>query len=90
MLVYHAEGRYPVGATTLTLPVRPTRQFGSATFVPNTMHGSGPILNMSEIAFSVYYPTTPELRNSKKDHLDWLIRYVMLALVLRLLLNVYL
>lgn len=75
MFVDHAEGKYPVGATTFTLPVTPTRQFGSSQLNPGSVHVPGPAVTLSEIAFSVYYPTLPDLPDGSKG-IDWLLRCV--------------
>jgi hypothetical protein len=75
MLVDHVKEKFSVASTTLALPIRPTRQFGSSAFMPDAFNGYGPALTLSEIAFSVYYPSKPDLRTDS-SYLNWLIRQV--------------
>jgi len=76
MLLDHAREKFAVGATTFTLQI-PTRTFGSAVLVraQNTV----PALQLSEVAFSVYYPTHPGLPTEKYRYLDWIVRCSVLA-----------
>lgn len=74
MFVDHVEGKYPVGATTFTLPVSPKREFGSSQLNADSIHGPGPAVALSEIAFSIYYPTLPDLPDGNKKGVDWSLR----------------
>ena len=71
MLLDHTREKFEVGATTFTLQI-PTRTFGSAilTRTPEPR----PALQLSEIAFSVYYPTETGLSTAKYRYLDWVVR----------------
>lgn len=71
MLLNHAKEKFAVGATTFALQI-PTQTFGSAilTRTPKPR----PALQLSEIAFSVYYPTYSNLSAKRYRYLDWLIR----------------
>ena len=71
MLLDHARGRFAVGATTFTLQI-PTRTFGSAILMRTPK--PRPALELSEIAFSVYYPTSSGLSAKKFRYLDWVVR----------------
>ena len=71
MLLDHVREKFAVGATTVTLQI-PTRTFGSATLArtPKPV----PALQLSEVAFSVYYPTHSGLPTKKYRYLDWVVR----------------
>lgn len=77
MFVDHEPGKYRVGVTTFTLPVTPTLQFGSSQLKPESLNGPGPAVTLSEIAFSVYYPTLPDLPDGNQQGVDWLVRFVL-------------
>jgi len=72
MLLDHPREKFVVGATTFTLQV-PTRTFGSA-FLTRTPTPR-PALQLSEIAFTVYYPTYAGLSTKKYQYLDWIVRW---------------
>lgn len=71
MLLEHTREKFAVGVTTLTLRI-PTRAFGPAilTRTPKPR----PALELSEVAFSVYYPTDSDLSTKKYQYLDWIVR----------------
>lgn len=71
MLLDHAREKFAVGATTFALQI-PTRTFGSAilTRTPKPR----PALQLSEVAFSVYYPTRSNISAKKYRYLDWIVR----------------
>ena len=71
MLLDHARERFAVGATTFTLQI-PTRTFGSAILMRTPK--PRPALELSEIAFSVYYPTSSGLSAKEYRYLDWVVR----------------
>ncbi|KIY74180.1 hypothetical protein CYLTODRAFT_341028 [Cylindrobasidium torrendii FP15055 ss-10] len=58
---------YPVGSTTFVTPIQPPLKFGDA----KTQDGK-PALELSEVAFTAYYPTDTVVR--RKKGLDWLLR----------------
>ena len=72
MLLDHVREKFAVGATTFVLQV-PTHTFGSAilTRTPKPV----PALQLSEVAFSVYYPTHSGLSTKKYRYLDWVVRW---------------
>ena len=72
MLLDHAKEKFAVGATTFTLQI-PTRTFGSAVLMRKPK--PRPALQLSEIAFSVYYPTHSGLSAKKHRYLDWVVRW---------------
>jgi hypothetical protein len=72
MLLDHARENFAVGATTFTLQI-PTRTFGSAILTRTSK--PRPALQLSEIAFSVYYPTHSGLSTKKHPYLDWIVRW---------------
>lgn len=76
MLLDHVREKFAVGATTFALQI-PTRTFGSAllTRTPKPR----PALQLSEIAFSVYYPTHAGLTTEKYRYLDWVVRWSAFA-----------
>jgi hypothetical protein len=73
MLLDHTRGKFAVGATTFSLEI-PTRTFGSAILTRTPK--PGPALQLSEIAFSVYYPTHSNLPTTKYGYLDWIVRWI--------------
>lgn len=72
MLLDHTREKFAVGATTFVLQI-PARTFGSAILTRTAK--PRPALQLSEIAFSVYYPTYSDLSTRKYRYLDWVIRY---------------
>jgi hypothetical protein len=72
MLLDHVKEKFAVGATTFVLQI-PTRTFGSAILTRNAQ--PRPALQLSEVAFSVYYPTHSDLSTKKYRYLDWIVRY---------------
>jgi hypothetical protein len=64
-----------VGATTLSFPISPMQQFGSSELNANGLNGSsGPAVTLSEIAFTLYYPTLPDPPpGNSKQGVDWLV-----------------
>ncbi|KAF9779997.1 platelet-activating factor acetylhydrolase, isoform II-domain-containing protein [Thelephora terrestris] len=71
MLLDHVKEKFAVGATTFVLQI-PTRTFGSAILTRNAQ--PRPALQLSEVAFSVYYPTHSDLSTKKYRYLDWIVR----------------
>jgi len=72
MLLDHTREKFAVGATTFTLQI-PTRTFGSA--ILKRTPKPRPALQLSEVAFSVYYPTGSGLSTKKYRYLDWIVRW---------------
>ena len=72
MLLHHTREKFAVGAATFALQI-PTRTFGSAilTRTPEPR----PALQLSEVAFSVYYPTHSNLSTREYRYLDWIVRW---------------
>ncbi|KAI0249989.1 platelet-activating factor acetylhydrolase [Lactifluus subvellereus] len=71
MLLENPAGPYPVGATTFTLPVRPTRVFGTAAVRTETGQ-IAPALRLEEVSFTAYYPVSRTTAESRwKKWLDW-------------------
>ncbi|KAF8681161.1 Platelet-activating factor acetylhydrolase, isoform II [Rhizoctonia solani] len=66
------KGKFPVGVTTLTKPIRPSRVCGSARF------NGRPALKLEEIAYSVYYPTTDDRPHGNRG-VNWLPRPLHIA-----------
>ena len=71
MLLDHTRDKFAVGATTFALQI-PTRTFGSAISIRTPK--PRPALQVSEVAFSVYYPTHSNLSTKKHRYLDWVVR----------------
>ena len=63
-----------MGATTLSFSIGSTRQFGSSELNTSGLNGPGPAVTLSEIAFSLYYPTLSDLPESSKRGIDWQLR----------------
>ena len=72
MLLDHPREKFAVGATTLALQI-PTHTFGSAVLMRAPK--PRPASELSEIAFSVYYPTNSGLSTKKYRYLDWIVRW---------------
>ncbi|KAJ6628803.1 platelet-activating factor acetylhydrolase, isoform II-domain-containing protein [Mycena sp. CBHHK59/15] len=67
-------GPHPVGAVTLTAPVRPSLTIGAAT-----LRASGePAFRLQEVAFTAYYPADVSKEQAKGLH--WLIRPIRSSL----------
>ncbi|KAF8709314.1 Platelet-activating factor acetylhydrolase, isoform II, partial [Rhizoctonia solani] len=66
------KGKFPVGVTTLTKPIRPSRVCGSARF------NGRPALKLEEIAYGVYYPTTEDRPHGTRG-VNWLPRPLHIA-----------
>jgi hypothetical protein len=71
MLLDHTREKFAVGATTFALQI-PACTFGSAILTRTPERR--PALELSEIAFSVYYPTNAGLSTKKYRYLDWVVR----------------
>jgi hypothetical protein len=77
MLLENPTGPYAVGATTFSLPVKPTRVFGTAT-VRSQTGGLAPALQLEEVCFTVYYPVSRTVAESgSKKWFNWFPRYVL-------------
>jgi hypothetical protein len=77
MLLEHPTGPYDVGATTFTLPVRPTEVIGKAAVRTETGQ-TMPALRLEEVSFTAYYPASPTKEQSRgPTWLNWLPRYVL-------------
>jgi hypothetical protein len=76
MLLEHPTGPYDVGATTFTLPVRPTEVIGKATVRTETGQIT-PALPLEEVSFTAYYPASPTTTKGQSRWLNWLPRCVL-------------
>jgi hypothetical protein len=74
-LLNAAEGLYDVGATTLSLPIRPPIPVGTAR-VRNAQGNFVPALLLEEVVLTVYYPISRSSRETSPRGLSWLIRCV--------------
>ncbi|KAI0065816.1 hypothetical protein BV25DRAFT_1978722 [Artomyces pyxidatus] len=66
-------GPYPVGATTFALPVRPPRVMGTAKVSAGQADGEH-ALQLEEVAFTLYYPTSPSAAKTHRKGMHWLMR----------------
>src|SRR5712675_1382396 len=76
MILDHPTGSYSVGATTFTLPVRPTEVIGTAGLRTKTGQIAS-ALRLEEVCFTAYYPASPATVKSRSQWLNWLPRYVL-------------